>query len=748
MNLKSFIITIIILVFPIVLSAQSIVGGQVVEYKNNKKEAISGANVYWSNSNVGVSTDFNGSFELPIIKSTNKLVVSFVGYTSDTIIIKEPSKNIEINLTQNEQLEEVVVAARQAGTHISRLNPITSLEITSAELCKAACCSLAESFETNASVDVSYTDAATGAKQIQLLGLSGTYVQMLSENMPTSKGLGATYGLDFVPGPWMESIQISKGSASVTNGYESLTGQINIQYKKPATSEKLFINGFTSSSGRYETNINSGFNVGEKWKSAILAHASTDSYKNDHNNDGFLDEPLTKRYILMNRWETHITPNLNTQFGIKALEEERTGGQTAFNRAIDPTNQSAYGIMIDSKNVEAFFKTGYIFPQDENKSVAIVTNFTHHSQKSVYGHKFYDATQNYFVGNIIFASHFGDPERHKYTTGINYLYDNLDQDLYGNVNNIFASINNQTEQVAGAYFQYTYNIPDKLTLLAGLRGDYNNMYDPFITPRMHIRYSPNEHLAIRTSAGKGYRTPNALAENNAILATSRRVYIDENIDMEEGWNYGINITNYIHIGLRELTLNVEYYRTSFNNQLIMDLDQNTKEVHFYNLEGSSYSNVLQAEASMEVVRGLDIVAAWRLNDVKLTTNNELQQKALQSKYKGLLNLSYATPLPKWQIDFTTQFNGPGRIPTTEANITEMQREDEFDSFQIFNTQITRFFRNWNIYAGIENISDYTQNSPIIDAENPFGDNFDSSLIWGPLMGRKIYFGFRFSIDRL
>jgi outer membrane receptor for ferrienterochelin and colicin len=735
------------LLFPLFLSAQSAVSGHVYEIQQNQQEPIIGANVYWAGTSIGVSTNELGQFQLPIQNGASRLVVSFVGYRADTLLINGPTQSLQINLSQDQELDEVTVAARQAGTHISRLNPITSMEITSAELCKAACCSLAESFETNASVDVSYTDAATGAKQIQLLGLSGTYVQMLSENMPTSRGLGATYGLDFVPGPWMESIQVSKGSASVSNGYESLTGQINVQYKKPSTSEALFVNGFTSSSGRVETNANTGFDVGEQWKTALLAHASTDSRENDHNNDGFLDEPLTRRYIFMNRWESFITPHLTTQFGLKILDEARTGGQSAFDRSTSPMNQDAYGIRIDSRNLEGFLKTGYTFPGDADKSVAFISSFTYHDQKSVYGHRFYDATQNYFAGNLILASHFGNPDRHKYTTGLSYLYDNLEEDLSGNLTNIVAPNRNRTEHVTGAYFQYTYTIPEKLTVLTGLRGDYHNLYDFIVTPRMHVRYSPTEHIVIRGSAGKGYRTPNTLAENSALLASSRQIYIDDNIEMEEGWNYGLNVTNYIHFGLRELTLNVEYYRTSFTNQLIMDLDQDSREVHFYKLTGSSYSNVLQAEASMEVVRGLDIVAAWRLNDVKVTTNNELQQKALQSKYRGMLNFSYATPLPRWQVDFTTQFNGPGRIPTTAENPASMQRPENFESFQIFNGQITRYFRNWNIYAGVENMGDYTQHAPIIDAANPFGEHFDSSLIWGPLMGRKFYFGFRFSIDR-
>ncbi|TCO08737.1 TonB-dependent receptor [Natronoflexus pectinivorans] len=741
----------LLLIFSVSISvqAQQYVSGKVFDKSNGRNEAIAGANLHWSGTSTGTSTDHNGFFSIPFKTDNGQLVVSFVGLKPDTVRISSPAENLELFLTDETELDEVIIAARQPGTHISRLNPITTVNITSAELCKAACCSLAESFETNASVDVAYTDAATGARQIQLLGLSGTYVQMLTENMPNSRGLSNSFGLDFVPGPWMESIQVSKGAASVTNGYESLTGQINVQYKTPATSERLFVNGFTSSSGRFESNVNGYFDLNNRWSTAILAHASTDSQKNDHTDNNFLDEPLTTRYVFLNRYEFRPSPNIFTQFGIKILDEERTGGQMDFNRNTSPFSQDAYGITVDSRNFQGFFKTGYIFPGNEEQSVAIVTNFTHYDHESMYGRRFYDATQNYFAGNLIFSSYFTDAERHRYTTGISYMYDELRESLYGDINSDAIPHGNRIEQVGGAYFQYTYTLPERLTLLTGFRGDHHNMYGTFFTPRVHIRYTPHENYVIRLSGGRGYRTPNTLAENNPILASSRAIYIADAITQEKGWNYGINLTNYINIGLREITLNLEYYRTEFSNQLVMDLDRAYNEVHFYNLDGKSYSNVFQIEAFTEIFRGLDMVAAWRVNDVKITTNETLQRKALQSKYRGMLNFSYATPLPRWQLDFTTQFNGPGRIPEQNPHVNHehMNMTDRFGSYQIYNAQITRYFRNWDFYLGAENIGNFKQHNPIVDPQNPFGDNFDSSLVWGPLMGRKFYFGFRYRINR-
>ncbi|MCL2073591.1 MAG: TonB-dependent receptor [Marinilabiliaceae bacterium] len=761
--MKYQIILILSIFFATEIISQNTINGNVYEIENGQKQPITGANVYWDGTTLGVVTNHLGEFEIPIHTNSNKLAVSFVGYTTKIIEIKENENHIEIILTENIELEEVNVSSRQSGTHISRTNPFTTVQVTSAELCKAACCSLAESFETNASVDVSYTDAVTGAKQIHLLGLSGKYVQMLSENMTNSRGLASSFGMDFVPGQWMESIQISKGAASVLNGYESLTGQINLEYKKPPTSELFFLNGFISSELRMEANANGSIIINDSWSTAILAHTASDMLKVDHDDDGFLDKTNITRYSFINRWYFKPNDQWIGQFGIKYLDEQRTGGQFDFdrkkslydiygNRVASP---DIYGIMIDSKNIEAFLKWGYIFSNDNAKSVAILTNYVGHEQESMYGHRFYSGKQNFVSSSLILQSHFGDREKHRYNAGLSFMYDDLNEsfDKIGNVQQnqfipeIVVPNGNRTEKVPGAFFQYTFEIHDLLTIITGLRGDYHNIYGTLPTTRMHIRYNITESTTARASVGNGYRTPHIMAEYNPLMASSRKMIFTENLKIEEGWNYGANITQYFPLGARELIINFEYYRTHFVNQLIVDFDQNVREVLFYNLNGKSYSNVFQIEANIGIVRGLELIAAWRLNDVKTTTAGKLQTKAFQNQYKGLLTTSYSTPLQKWQFDFTAQFNGAGRVPSTAVNPAEHTRPDKFDPYQIYNAQITKNFKNWSFYVGSENIGNFTQHHPIIDGQNPFSEYFDSSLVWGPLMGTKFYFGFRYSIDR-
>jgi outer membrane receptor for ferrienterochelin and colicin len=747
-----FIIVSILLIFSGILGfahADNEIMGVVKGKDTNEVVELVGANVYWANTQTGTTTDFKGQFKIEQPTGNNLLVVSYIGYKPDTLIIEEPG-HYEVVL-EGDQLDEVQVVAKKAGAHMSRMDPLTKVNITGAELCKAACCNLSESFETNASVDVSYSDAATGAKQIQLLGLSGNYVQMMTENIPNFRGLATLYGLNYIPGAWMESIQISKGTATVINGYEALTGQINVEYKKPVNSEKFFLNLYANNTGRWESNVNGSVHLNDKWSTAILAHYSEDQKSTDDNNDGFRDEPLLKQLNFINRWDFNNQNGFNFRFGIKVLDENRLGGQMDF-KGNNPSDQNIgspnqlYGINIDTRRYEGFYKAGFLF-DDEVSNIALVANYSFHEQNSFYGPNLYDAQQRSLYTNLVFQSFIGN-ENSKYSTGLSFQTDEFDESLNMDFQQEDGlQLFERREIVPGAFFQYTYNIPERLTVIAGGRVDFHNIYGTLFTPRIHAKYNIARNTVIRTSAGKGYRTPNVLAENSYFLASSRQIHIADNLKQEEAWNYGANITQYFDIAGRELTLNAEFYRTDFQSQLIVDADQSVNAVYFYNLDGKSFANNFQIEGKYELLQGLDLVAAWRLNDVKATYNGELMDRPLMSRTKGLLNASYTTPLKKWQIDFTTQFNGKGRVPTTSSNPVEYQRPDVFDAYQVINSQITRYFRKWSVYLGVENLNDFKQDNPIIAGDEPFGEYFDSSLIWGPVKGRRVYFGLRFSIDR-
>ncbi|MCU0409007.1 MAG: TonB-dependent receptor [Bacteroidales bacterium] len=738
MRKLKFILIIPSLLIPLILSGQHSIEGKIFDSADSDEMGLPGASVIWAGTTTGTSTNAAGYFKLKRVRQTDKLVISFIGYKSDTVTVKEDDTYISHGLTMFNETGEVVVVGKAPGAFISRMNPVLTTKITSAELRKAACCNLSESFETNASVDVNYADAATGAKQIQLLGLAGSYTQILAENIPAVYGLATAYGLNYIPGPWMESIQISKGTSSVRNGYESVAGQINVEYKKPAESEKVYFNGFISDAGRQELNAHVSAIINERLSTMIMAHGENQMSRNDHNNDGFRDEPDIRQYHFFNRWD-YLTPSGDIRFGIKFLEEERTGGQYTYDSRSDNTWSDGFGINIRTKRAEAFLKTGKIFGSENSMSVGWINNASYHNQDSWFGLRQYAGTQRSYYSNLLYQ---WTPGLGKSTidAGLSYKYDNyderLDDDPFG-----------KTESVPGAFVQYTYADTARITLVAGLRTDYHNLYGTLVTPRVHLRYALSPALTLRASAGKGYRSGNVLAENSFMLASSRRMVIAPDLEIEEAWNAGISLAGNFSIGNKDLRLSADFFNTNFLNQIVTDLDATTDEVRFYNLDGKSYSNVFQVEASFKPLEGLDLLAAWRWNDVMMTIDERLLSKPLTSRHRGLFTASYLTRLRKWQYDYTLQVNGPGRVPSTAANPEEYRRPDSFGTYPVMNFQVTRYLKRWQFYAGAENLLNYKQHDPIIAANDPFGEYFDASLIWGPVHGRKIYGGFRFMINR-
>ena len=728
MKLINKILLFLLICWP-VIHAQHLNGTVYELNKNQKKVPLPGVNILWEGTTTGTASDDQGNFRLPRTKDNSRLVVSYIGYKKDTISVPADMKDIEITLSVIRELDEVLVSAKAKSIIIKDAEPIFTQVMNRDELNKAACCNLSESFETNASVDVSYSDAITGAKKIKLLGLEGKYSQLMTEYIPNLRGIATTYGLGYVPGPWMESIQISKGTASVINGYESVAGQINIEYKKPEKSEQLHLNAFQNSNLRGDINANYAYNINENLGTKFFLHGSYFNENIDDNSDSFIDLPRIKQYNLFNRWK-YRSPNWVAQFGISALGEERNGGQ--INVSSNP-----YKINVDTDRYQFYSKTGYIFDDLAGTSIGLINQITSHDQNSNIGINNYSSNQFTYYINLIFetAAYHKD---HKLNFGFSFLYDDYDESL--------NSINlDRTEKVPGAFLQYTITPVEDLNIIAGIRSDFHNIHGTFYTPRFHVRFKPEETTTIRATVGKGFRTANVIAENTSLLASSRDLIFEDNLDIEEAWNFGINITKYFEIGGRDLTINADYYRTDFINQIVLDTDVDASKVFISNLDGDSFSNSYQIEMIYEVVKGLDMLVAFRVNDVKITLDDKLQSKPLLNKYKGMLSLSYLPKLRRWQGDITFQLNGGGRLPDTKSNPVEYQAREEYPAFVLINAQYTKKYKLWEFYVGVENLTNFTQDNPIIAANDPFGNFFDASMIWGPIDGRRIYGGFRFTL---
>lgn len=710
------------------LFAQNLTGN----VHDNAGKAIAGAYVVWVGTQTATTTDADGLFSIPHIGGA--LAVNCIGYVGDTLNISEEITDINIILAEGIEIEKVDVRP-ESGTFKSHENVVNTDIITRFELGRAACCNLGESFSTNPSVDVNYSDAATGASQIKLLGLSGTYVQMMTESVPNFRGAAMPYSLGYIPGPWMQSIQVSKGAASVKNGYESVTGQINVEFKKPQARQGVSANLFMNSELRHEFNADASVSLSQKWSTGLFLHYDNSPQAHDKNNDGFADMPRTTQYNILNRW-AYIGKRYIFQASLKALEEERHGGE------IHTSNEhERYRIDIGTSRYEAFVKNALIIDEQKQRNVALILSGSLHDMDSEYGHKSYDVRQDNLYAQLMYESRYG--QRHFISTGLSANYDFYDQRY-----TISESVRSREKDLTGgAYAQYTYT-GQQLTLMLGVREDYDSRYGFFTTPRANIKYSPVNILTLRASAGKGYRTPHPLAENSFLLASNRQIIIDRDLEQEQAWNYGASALLSIPIANRDMKISAEYYYTDFRNQTVIDMDSNPHAVIFSNLSGKSYSHTFQAEISYAIISGLSVTAAYRVSDVKTTIGGYLRDKPLTSRYKGLFSVSYSTPLEKWQFDITMQFNGGGRMPipyTTPDG--ELSWPERFKPFQLLNAQIKRNFRFWSIYVGAENITGFKQKNPIINASDPSSDGFDSSMIWGPTTGAVFYIGINFNWNK-
>lgn len=723
----------------------SFIKGVVLEESNKGKlNPLSNASVYWLGTKVGVVTDSLGVFAIPTNTESQKLVISYTGFKADTINIIH-ANDLKIILATKGQLNEVTVFSRQLGSFIPYLNPIRTQVMTGTELLKAACCNLSESFETNPSVDVSYNDAVTGSKQIQLLGLSGNYTQLTVENLPGPRGLATPLGLNSIAGPWIESIQLTKGVGSVANGYESIAGQINVELKKPETAEQLLGNIYANDFGKMDFNLNLGAKLNTKWATGLLLHDNFLNAAVDMNKDGFKDMPTGNELSIVNRYKYDNSKGVLAQFGIKILKDEKLGGETAFNPSTDKFTQNHYGLSINTARYELFGKMGYVFPQQKYKSIGLQLDATDHQQNSYFGLTNYNAKQQSFYSNLIYQSIINSTI-HKFRTGLSFQYDKYNEDFK-------ATNYNRKEIVPGAFFEYTYTPNDQWSVVAGLRVDNNNLYGAFVTPRLNMRYEPIKGTTFRLSAGRGQRTANIFAENNSVLVSARQLTIVPSmvgaaygLQPEIAWNKGISMDQKLTLFGNPATIGLDYFRNDFNNQVVVDLE-NVRQVRFYNLNGKSFSNSFQAELNVTPIKKLDLRLAYRYFDVQQTYNGQLLDRPYIAKNRAFLSLDYATA-NNWKLNYTITYNGKKRITNTALNPANYQLPNYSPSYLLMNAQVSKSFGKkypMDMYVGAENISNYMQQNTILAASTPFSPYFDASMIWGPTSGRMFYIGWRVKI---
>ena len=740
------------LLLPLTAFAQQFSKGTVVDEANLP---LMGAEVYWNGTQIGVSTDDNGTFSLKRTENSNTLVISYIGYKTKTIKVTN-SEALHIQLEPQSALEEVVVTQKRANTMKSQWQVANLHTMSSGELLKAACCNLSESFSTNPSIDVNFSDAVTGNKQIKMLGLTSPYILMAEENIPAMRGASQAYGLSFVPGTWIESIQITKGAGSVINGYESISGQINYEIEKPINARPFFLNLYASEDSRYELNAHSKIKLSDKWATSLLAHGNVRQRKSDHNHDGFIDNPIGNQINLLNRWQYSNAEKGWVSFvNLNYMKDERQAGQIDYNPLTDKGTTNAWGSEVNSERFTLSNKTGYVFPDTTYKSIGLQNSFQSHRQDSYFGLNSYDIHQKSWYGNLIYNSIIGNTQ-HKFATGLSGTYDDYNEQL---TTSALAGDFSRIDRSVGAFFEYTYDNSSNFSFVAGIRADSHNNLGNFITPRFHLRYNPWKEATFRLSAGRGKRAANVIAENQQLLASSRQLHIIGGdggklygLNPEIAWNYGASFLQAFKIWGKNAELSVDFYRTHFDNQVVVDLDHSPQQALFYNLNGKSFANSLQAEVSISPAKGLDFKAAYKYYDVQTQFTKGQLEKTLTPKHRWFANIAYETAdtqennHSQWKFDVTFNWLGEQRLPTTATNPLAYRLSDYAPSFATLNAQITRVFsKKFEVYVGGENITNYKQANGILAADAPFGAYFDSTMQYAPAFGQMYYAGMRFKL---
>ena len=784
--MKKSIILFIALFLPFVAMAQRTLTGKVTDVNNG--QPLVGATLFWKNTTAGATSTADGSYSIKRVHGFNTLVVDYLGYDLLEIEVEEKGvSTLNIELTPSAvDIDEVVVEGQQRGNYAKTTGITRQEQISFAGLCKMACCSLAESFENSASVTVGYSDAISGARQIKMLGLAGTYTQILDENRPIMQGAGATYCLSYTPGMWLNSIQVSKGVASVTAGHEAITGQINLEHRKPTDDERFFLNLYFDNEMRPEINISSAIPLtpDKSLSTVIMAHGSLDTSHHDMNFDGFADMPKANQINIANKWLWQNSDGIQLRWGWKVVNENRVGGQMdyredLFDQMMQNPLETPYGSKIHNRNINAYMKLGIPVGYERTftgnaedavqNNIAMILDYDNYLTDSYFGVNNVDVTEQTLRFNATYAHYF--TQRSSLNAGVSAyarMMDNdyLQQDASSGIAEPKWMMNGKaTLAEPGIFAEYTYNNDDKFSWVVGLRGDYSIVngkyyYDAkpeiLITPRTHIRWAITPRTTLRASAGMGYRRQNLVTDNIWIMTSSRNIVTDNlNDDMERAATFGGSLAQTFSLaGDDQATISVDYFRTQFFNTMVFDQERGDNTTHIYNTDGKSYTDNYQIDFNWTPFRGFDLFATFRYTNAMMTLEQDgkkiLVERPLTSRYKGLINIQYA--VQRWVFDVTAQMNGPVRLPELNGDMDAAVNNPTLSpTYPMYFAQVSYKMSNLTLYAGCENIANYLQgvnggNKPIImEGNTAYNPGFNSSMVWGPLMGRKFYVGLRLNI---
>jgi outer membrane receptor for ferrienterochelin and colicins len=676
-----------------------------------------------------VFSNEDGTFEI-LLGKQNPDTLLFVakGYRPDRLVVTRSDRFLALNvvLISGQLVQDIVVNGQKQPHGISKMKTLHVEELTSAEFRKAACCNLSESFETNATIDVSMSDAISGAKKIQMLGLDAVYTQLQFENIPFLRGLESAHGMSVIPGTWLESIQITKGTGSVVNGYESMAGLVNFEFKKPQEMPRLGINAYQNRFGRTELNLQGGQQLNERWHMGLFASGATIYGNIDHNQDGFRDQALSNTFNLLQRF-SYQGPRMEAQLGVQAYSDNKFGGQTTYTR-VQPIG---YGMELASEHLSLFSKTGF-FGKKPAQSLGIIAQLKFQNMSGLYGLRTFMGTERRAYLNAIYDDIIVSAD-HKIKAGASFQYLSLSQ-WAGQPFGTQVVGSERIEWVPGVFAEYAYS-GNRLSAVVGARFDQHNLAGAQFSPRAHLKYAISPQLDLRLTGGRAWRLPNFVADNLSLLASSKTWIADQALLPEISWNVGASLMQGFSFKKRKGSLSLDAYHTRFSQQLVADRDTLSGAVVFKNLQDNSLATVIQAEFSYAVLKGLDLRLAYKFQDVRALFDGTLQTQVLLPRQRLFANMAYQTRNKRWNYDLTYSRYSAVRLP----------QGGQGSPWGLLNAQVTRNWKALELYAGGENLLNVMQHHPIVGVQDPFGENFDATEIWSPIMGWNVYLGLRYTI---
>lgn len=724
-----------VLISTFFLTAQTPLKGWLIDDKN---VPVQGATLAWAGHSFHAISDSEGLFLINRLADDSLLIIQYVGFK--TLEFRVPPNQVEVRITMSEniELQQVEVKSKASATFTPLASNMNKEVVSMRELRKAPCCNLSESFETSAVVDANYTNAALGTREIEMLGMRGIYSQIMLDSRPTMYNLAAPFAFDFIPGPWLKGVQVSKGAGTVVNGSDGLAGQINVDLIDPQDGPRLFVNGYANHRNRYEMNIITNKKFNENWSSGTLIHGNQDQHHQDKNADDFIDAPRKRQLNVMQRFH-YYGLKWEGQVNVHGILDQRQGGQTQH-----PSPDHVGDLLIydhNQKRLEIFGNVGFVGFKDPGRSIGFQWHVQHHDYDAMYARIANGKDQSYYA-NLIYQEKFGS-KKHTLMSGLS-MRRSITEEGFSDL------IFNRKEFIPGMFGEYSYNADvadSKFGYTVGLRTDRYGDYGFRATPRFSARFQVEDYGTIRASAGRAYRMPNVISDNIHFIGLGRYFQI-ESIGLDVANNFGLGYIQKIFLGgPTELNISVDFYHTYFKKQNIQDIESETRNIINRYVDEGSRINYFLVQNQIQLNSNLGFKIAYKYTDAqyRLTNNNPLISRMYLPKHRALFTVDVNSDESIWLANFTLQWVGSQRLLDISYYPTpgSAGRTNKSPSYFLINFHLSRNLGKFEFYSGLENATNYVQEYQIVSPTATGSRYFDATRLYAPNMGIRWYGGFKY-----